>query len=76
MHICILALYANCLLGLRIRVAIIYTLTFSIDLCPPNKHAIKRIEVAVYNMMRRICCLYRGEVVIELTPLTYMFRMK
>lgn len=72
MHICILALYANCLLGLRIRVAIIYT----IDLCPPNKHAIKRIEVAVYNMMRRICCLYRSEVVIELTPLTYMFRIK
>lgn len=49
---------------------------FSIDLCPPNKHAIKRIEVAVYNMMRRICCLYRGEVVTELTPLTYMFRIK
>lgn len=37
MHICILALYANCLLGLRIRVAIIYTLTFFYRFMPTKQ---------------------------------------
>lgn len=76
MYICIFVLYVNCLLGLRIRVVIIYILIFFIDLCLLNKYVIKRFEVVVYNMMRCICCLYRGEVVIELIFLIYMFRIK